>query len=136
MDSTRRRAAVLVDVKHRIRDLIEGLGRICAGERDPDGTAPAPDHDTALLFRSTAEKFVSRDSSQCVQGVWVVTQLMQERSEVRKTFDSIHASRLHFAVINNWEDDADILARETVCVNQIATLFHLRLSERFVFSRN
>lgn len=127
---------VLLDVKHRIRDLIEGLGRICAGERDADGSAPAPTHDTGILFRSTAAKFKSRDSSQYLQGVWIVTQLMQECSKLNDTFGRIDSSRLHFAIINNWGEEAYILARETTHVRELASLFHLRLSERLVFSRN
>lgn len=136
--SIRPKAAVpvLLDVKHRIRDVIEGLARICSGERHADGTAPAPIHDTALLFRSTAEKFMSRDSSQCLQGAWIVTQLMQESSELSEAFDKVDASRLHFAIMNNWGEEAYILARKSVCVNQIASLFHLRPSEQLVFSRN
>ena len=49
---------------------------------------------------------------------------------------NMHASRLHFAIINNWGEEAYILARKSVCVNQIASLFHLRPSEQLVFSRN
>jgi hypothetical protein len=127
---------ILLDVKHRIRDLIEGLGRICAGERDADGTAPAPTHDTAILFKSTAAKFKPRDSSKYLQGVWIVTQLMQERSELNDAFGGIDSYRLHFAIINNWGQEAYILARESTHVRELESLFHLRLSERLVFSRS
>jgi hypothetical protein len=45
------RVSLLLEVKNRIKDSIEALARIQRGEKDPDGTAPAPTHDPFVLFK-------------------------------------------------------------------------------------
>jgi hypothetical protein len=126
---------ILLEVKHRIFDLIHGLARICEGERKSDGTAPPPIHDTEKLFRDSVEKFIHRDPCECRQGVWIVTQLMQERSELYNVFQKAEFSRLHFAIINNWQKEAYILARDEIDINELASTFNVVLSQKFVFER-
>jgi hypothetical protein len=54
--------SLLLEVKNRIKDSIEALARIQRGEKDPDGTAPAPTHDPFVLFKNVESKFMKRES--------------------------------------------------------------------------
>jgi len=127
--------AVLLDVKCRIKDLIEGLAQIASGKLGPDGKGPAPTHDVTTLFKDTEEKFSQKSPNEILQGVWVVTQLKQERSELKSAFDLLDPVKLHFAVIANWQKEAYILLRKGIQLDSITSLFGIIYSEHFVFDR-
>ncbi len=124
---------ILLDVKNRSRDLIESFQRIAGGERAPDGTVPAPAHDAALLFRSLESKFPVRNPAEVLQGAWIRTGLKQEESELRTSFARLDHSRVHFAILGDWADDAHILQAEGVGAGHLIGVFGLQLSERFIF---
>ncbi len=126
---------ILLEVKCRTIDLIEGLEQIARGERAADGTAPDPRHDCLLLFRNTVEKFAMRNASQFLQGIWVITCLAQEETELHEAYTQLDRLRLHFAILNNWSEDAYIMARDDVDRNRLVNIFRLRKSDRFVFRR-
>jgi hypothetical protein len=60
--------ALLLEVKSRAADLIQSFERVEAGEQRVDGTAPAPAHNTDLLFKSIETKFLPRDPARILQG--------------------------------------------------------------------
>lgn len=126
---------VLLDVKCRMKDLIEGLGRIALGHRGPGGTGPEPVHDVSILFKDTEAKFNARNKNEVLQGIWVISQLKQERSELHKAFGSLDPMRLHFAVLANWGQEAYILVRDGVRRESIEVLFGIKHSDFFVFDR-
>ncbi len=126
---------VLLDVKYRTVDLIDGLQGIAQGQVGADGAVPAPQHDLALLFRSTEEKFVTAAPGNCLQGAWVITELRQEEGELHQAFNNLDASRVHFGVIANWSDDVYLLANPAIDRQAILDLFRVNHSERLVFSR-
>lgn len=126
---------VLLDVKCRTRDLIEGLAQITYGRRGPDGKGPAPLHNVAVLFQDTKEKFIQRNPNEIWQGAWIVTQLKQERSELHAAFESLDPTKLHFAVITNWQQDAYLLNRDGIQPEALASLFGITHSNQFVFDR-
>lgn len=127
--------AVLFDVKCRMKDLIEGLGQIVLGNRGPDGQGPAPVHNVSILFKDTEEKFIAKSSNEILQGVWIISQLRQERSELHAAFNSTDPMKLHFAILSNWEQDAYVLTRDNIAFESIAKLFGITHSDRFVFDR-
>jgi hypothetical protein len=127
--------SVLLDVKNRTRDLIESIGRFQRGERDPDGTLPAPMHDPSLLFRSVESKLRPRSLSEIIQAVWIVTALKQEESELQAAFARLDASRVHLALLGDWEDDVYVLTNDVSAKDIVLQLFHLRESRRAVFRR-
>lgn len=127
---------VLLDVKYRMRDLIEGLDRIMLGHRGIDGGGPDPMHNTSLLFKDTEEKFVAKDPSQMLQGVWIISQLQQDQSELHSIFNSLNPQKLHFAILTNWSKDAYVLTRDKIKLELLLTLFGIKQSDRFVFNRN
>lgn len=129
------RVSLLLDVKNRTRDLIESLDRFQLGERDPDSTGPAPTHDPSLLFRSVEPKFRGCSPSQFIQAVWVVTALKQEESELQAAFVNLDASRVHLAILGDWEDDVYILANDTSAKEGVLEVLRLRESRRAVFRR-
>lgn len=126
---------VLLDVKCRTKDLIEGLEQIVSGNLGPDGKGPTPAHDVTILFKDTEAKFSQNSPKEILQGVWVVTQLQQERSELQAAFKLLDPLKLHFAVITNWQKDAYILVRDGIQLETVTSLFSITHSDRFVFDR-
>jgi len=127
---------LLLDVKNRTRDLIESLVRVQLGERDPDGTGPAPTHDPSLLFRSVEPKFRKRSPSEIIQAVWIVTTIKQEESELQAAFAKLDASRVHVAIFGDWGDDVHVLANDTKAKETVLKVLRLReSSRRAVFQR-
>ncbi len=126
---------LLLDAKNRTRDLIESLVRFQLGERDPDGTAPAPTHDHSLLFRSVEQKFKQRSPSEVIQGVWVVTTIAQEESELLAAFTKLDSSRVHVAIFGDWEDDVYVLTNDAAVKETVLQVLRLRESRRAVFRR-
>jgi hypothetical protein len=126
---------VLLDVKRRTRDFIEYVRRIIAGERDSDGTGPAPTHEPALLFRNVEEKFMPRDPDTYLQGAWIVTDLQQEAGELAAAFEALNARRIHFAILGDWEAGVHVLVRRPVDKPFLLTLLGVSESPRFVFRR-
>ena len=57
---------LLLEVKNRIRDLIESFEAI--KHLDPHETIPAPSHDHAMLFKSVLHKFKIRRPDETIQG--------------------------------------------------------------------
>jgi hypothetical protein len=126
---------LLLDVKNRTRDLIESLVRFQLGERDPDGTAPAPTHDPSLLFRSVEQKFKPRSPSEVIQGVWIVSAIAQEESELHAAFAKLDPSRVHLAIVGDWEDDVYVLTNDANAKKSVMEILRLRESRRAVFCR-
>lgn len=126
---------LLLEVKNRAADLFRGFERIQAGERDADGRAPAPDHDTDLLFKSVGSKFLPRPPTQVPQGVWVASGLMQEESELERSFLRLDPAKVHFAILGSWGPAAHLLARDDVPRDRIVRLLGLEEVEGLVFSR-
>lgn len=62
---------LLLEVKNRVRDLIEGLRRLHVDVVDESPHEPV--HDPSLLFRSIEKKFSPRKASEAVQAVWIKT---------------------------------------------------------------
>ncbi|MBX7136265.1 MAG: hypothetical protein K1X67_26650 [Fimbriimonadaceae bacterium] len=120
---------VLLEVKTRIRDLVESLGTNASPVR-------APSHDIGLLFRGVIEKLRPRDPSTFLQGCWIFSELRQERSELRAYFDATDSAKLHFAIVGGWSDQALILARRSEDQATIAQLFQVRHDENTGFDRN
>lgn len=102
---------VLVEVKRRITDLIQIAEAALSGKRKPNGHAPQPRHDVAMLFRSVAQKFPKMDRGNRLQGAWIHTALMQETSELRRAFEDLHPRRVHFAILGGWERGVLVMTR-------------------------
>jgi len=126
---------VLIEVKSRFRDLLEAMDRLEAGERDPDGTAPAPIHDVSLLFRSIEKKYAPNNPALQLQGAWIVTDLKQKESELNATFDALDGSKVHFAILGDWDPGIKLLTRRDVDRQFLLDLFREEISDRFHFPR-
>jgi len=121
---------ILVDVKYRAVDLIRQLDQLPEGQRVPE-----PAHDPALLFRSVENKFGMADPDTCLQGVWIVTNIQQEGSELVDAFAGLAAAKVHFAILGDWERDAHILVRREEDRPILFKSFGLEESGRFTFAR-
>jgi len=115
-----RGARVLLEVKHRERDVLEQLARVAAGERREDGTAPGPIHNHAILFRNVEDKYIAADPSVQLQGVWIVPGIQQEQADFETAFRALDPKRVHFAVLGGWESSLHVI---TVRDGDRATLF-------------
>jgi hypothetical protein len=128
--------SIALEVKNRPKDLLESLVRLQAGERDVDGTAPAPLHDAGLLFASLEQKFRPRDVSEMVQGAWIGTDLRQEESELMAAFARLDPTRVHVAFFGDWKDDAYVLSHSDFARQHAREVLGVRESRRFVFRRS
>jgi len=124
---------ILLEVKSRVKDLIEHLSDISHAAVRGAKEAPEPTSDPAMLFRDTVEKFREADPAYFLQGAWIYTAIKQEVSVLRRFFDSLDHSRIHFAVLGDWDDDAFVMTAPDVSRDEILRAFSLRESERFVF---
>jgi hypothetical protein len=89
----------------------------------------------SLLFRSVESKFSSRSASEIIQAAWIVTYVKQEESELRAAFAALDASRVHLAIIGDWEDDVYVLANDRAAKERALEVLGLRESRRAVFQR-
>jgi hypothetical protein len=64
---------LLLEIKHRIGDLIESFKTFDA--QGPDQSVPAPQHDHALLFRSIERKFKLCPADETIQAAWIMAGL-------------------------------------------------------------
>ncbi len=127
----RENRTVLLDVKRRTVDFFKYMEAI-----DPEGSAPEPGHNPVLLFRSVEEKFVAADPNQRLQGVWIVTDIKQDEQRLLRTFCSLDGSKVHFAVLGDWKQDAYVLVRRDEDRQYLLDLFHATVSTRFTFNGN
>ena len=97
---------ILLDVKSRSLDLIEQMDQHHLGD-----TTDPPRHDASLLFRSLEDKFLAAEPSKCLQGVWLATHIKQEESELRDAFMALDSSKVHFAILGQWDSGGFVLVR-------------------------
>jgi len=86
-----------------------------------------------MLFRDVVEKFRQADPSSVLQGAWIYTGIKQEITALEGFFQSLDHTRIHFALLGDWDDDAFVITATGVPKNEILSAFSLRESERFVF---
>lgn len=126
---------VLIDVKRRMRDLLEAMKRVDAGEKGPSGMGPDPVHDVSVLFRSIENKYSRQDPARQLQGIWVVTEVQQENSELNMAFDTVDHMKVHFAVLGDWDPGIKLLVRREEDYQYLLDIFHEVASDRFSFVR-
>lgn len=122
---------VLLDVKRRVIDFIDQAERI-GGEP----IVPEPNHDPALLFRSIEEKFESADPNLQLQGVWVITDIQQNEKRLSAAFAALSSSKVHFAILGDWNPDAHVLVRRAKDEQYLRDLFQVEKSTRFTFKQD
>lgn len=127
--------SLALDVKNRLRDLVDSMARIQGGERDPDGSAPAPMHDPRPLLSDIMTKFRPRDPAELIQGGWIRTEIRQEEDELQSAFAELDPSRVHVIVFGDWDDDVYVLAIDDTVRSRTLDLLNARESRRFVFRR-
>jgi hypothetical protein len=119
---------VLCDVKRRTRDFLEQFERL-----NDCPVAPEPVHDPAVLFRNVEQKFISMDPDEYLQGTWIVTDIAQEERRLLDAFLALDATKVHFAVLGDWQSDAHILVRREDDRSYIQDLFRVTPASRFGF---
>lgn len=126
---------MLLEVKNRTRDLWESFMRLDNGERDAQGNAPAPTHDTSLLFRNIERKFMPRSTGDLQQGAWIGTGIKQEEEELKAAFAALDRSKVHFAVLGDFREDVYVLSDDDQVRENVLKILRCNESNRFVFSR-
>jgi hypothetical protein len=126
---------VLIDVKKRSRDLLEMVERLAQGERDPDGTGPAPTHDASILFRSIEQKLQTNAPECQLQGAWIVTDVKQENEEIVNAFEALDPQKVHFAVLGGWKPGVAVLCHREEDAAILMELFREQPSNRHFFTR-
>ncbi|MGH9198999.1 MAG: hypothetical protein ACRD1T_25135, partial [Acidimicrobiia bacterium] len=117
---------LLFDVKNRMGDAVAFLSNlITAG---PQAGSIEPTHDPALLFEGVLSKFVAHSPAEYLQGIWVITKVKQEETELQAAFRNLDARRIHFAVISNMSRECQLLSQPEV--DRSVLVRALNLSER------
>lgn len=117
---------VLFDVKNRLGDAAAFLSNLVTA--GANSAAVQPTHDHALLFQGVLSKFAPHSPADCLQGVWVITKVRQEETELNAAFENLDATRLHFAVVSNMSRECVALSRGDVDRNLLVRT--LNLTER------
>lgn len=125
-----RRTPILLEVKNRLKDLIEWTASYIEGG---SSVVNPPNHDPQLLFASTVEKFKEEYFERQLQGVWIITQLKQDRIRLCQVFNALNPRRLHFAVLANWGPDVHVITREGIDRDLITATLGVKHSEEKVF---
>jgi len=116
---------VLLEVKYRCKDIIHFLTEFTRneplGKAEEDISPPEPE----WLFRSVVEKFKPVPFETQAQGVWIYAGVAQVESKLRKYFEELDPTRLHFAVLSGGDERAYILARTTEIEAFVAMFFRL-----------
>lgn len=120
---------VLLDVKRRTTDFIAQME-----EMQENGAEIPPAHNPALLFRSLEQKFLVANPAVRLQGVWIVTDIKQDEDRLRSAFTALDESKVHFAFLGDWKDDAYLLVRREEDRQYLMELFQRRPSGRFTFT--
>jgi hypothetical protein len=119
---------IILDVKSRFADLLKLSLR-----KDVSGITPEPDHDPSLLFRNLENKFLCADPDTVLQGAWIMTHIVQNRSLTEQSFLALDAGRIHFAIFGDWEADVHILARRKQDKKFLLDVFTAFESSRFTY---
>lgn len=126
---------ILLEVKNREADLIRTFESVQSGARASAGTVLPPDHDTDLMFRSVEQKFLERPAGEVPQGVWVGSELMQERTELRASFMKLNPEKVHFAIVGSWSESVHMLSRDDVPCEKVLQLLKVKRTDDLVFDR-
>ncbi len=121
---------VLLDVKRRTTDFIKQAERI-----EATSTAPEPNHDPALLFRSVEQKFLPSNPDLQLQGAWIVTDIKQEENQLLQAFTTLDSSKVHFAILGDWKPDVYVLSRRDIDRQFLLETFRSYTSNRFIFQK-
>jgi len=126
---------VLLDVKNRTGDAVAFLASLVTA--GASASTVQPTHDHAVLFQGVLPKFAECSPTDCLQGVWVITKVKQEETELNTVFDALDATRVHFAVISNMNRECIALSRASVDRALLAETLNLtERPERIVFRRD
>lgn len=127
---------LFVEVKHRIRDLMEHIGGIARSHDEAPPSIPAPGHDASLLFRSTEKKFPQRPWTEVTQVVWIWTNVKQDRGRLSQAFGELDPMRVHVAVLGDLQSDASLLATDAAAREHVIRTLRLQESSRFIFDKD
>lgn len=119
---------VLLEVKSRSKDFIEQISNKRYGNAMPE-----PDHDPALLFQSVEKKLKPADPDETLQGVWIGTHLQQHASKLNGAFAALDSTKVHFAILGDWESDIHVLVGRDKDREFLYSLFNAHPSSRFTF---
>lgn len=86
-------------------------------------------------FKSVEHKFSPASPAQRLQGVWLVSNLKQERSEFEFAFNSLDTTKVHFAVLGDFEPEAHVLVRRTEDRRFILDTFQATEASNHTFER-
>jgi hypothetical protein len=123
---------LLLDVKNRIADLLDHLRQMMPAMQAARHPATPNAPDPSVLFRNTVEKFRGESRSVQLQGVWIHSEIKQDKNRVTAYFRGLDPSRLHFAVLADWDDDATILVRDETDGPYLEQVFAVVASSRFL----
>jgi hypothetical protein len=126
---------ILLDIKHRQRDLINQMKQAAHNEVDEDSVLAQPIMDFDSLFKNTVEKFQPRLKQEILQGIWIHSYITLDEQELLTYFEGIDSGKLHFVIFNDGEKDATVLVRDSSDKDYLLNFFNLTETNRFLFSK-
>jgi hypothetical protein len=126
---------LFVEVKSRVKDLLESLESIEFARTLGVGEIPAPRHNPSIMLRSTVDKFPIRASSQALQCAWIAAHLKQEANESRAAFQQMAVGRIHVVIFGGWSKEASPIGNDPEDVQAAARRLNITPSEQFFFYR-
>jgi hypothetical protein len=108
-----------LEVKCRIKELIENL-------------VPRTEPNPETLFHKTDEKFEIYDPQKILQGLWIHSLIGFSEKRLLEAFNKQDSSRIHFAVLAHWTEQAYVLARTPEIAKVVQDTFHLPLNDSIV----
>jgi hypothetical protein len=123
---------ILLDVKYRIKDLIQHMEQIIPEIDFGKIEIPPPVNDPSILFKDTVEKFVSRSPQEYLQGVWIHSHIKQDKERLWNYYNSLERDRLHFAIFSRWDGSGYILHRDDIDPKILYNYFNLVFKENFI----
>jgi hypothetical protein len=125
---------LLLEVKNRMRDLVDSFEAI--KNKSSDLPIPEPQHDHSMLFKSILGKFRVRQATEAIQAVWIKTGLKQEETKLQAAFGELDPERLHVAILGNWDSEAYLLGSDTDTKRRVRKVLGLKQTSRLVFKRS
>ena len=126
---------LLVEVKSRVKDLIESFESLEFAQSLGLTEIPSPHHDPSIMLRSTTEKFPVCGPNIALHCVWISAHLKQEANETKMAYQRLASGRVHVVVFGGWTQEASFIGDRPEDIQAVTNRLNLRPSEQYFFVR-
>ena len=124
-----------VEVKSRIKDLIESFEELEFAQSLGINEIPAPHHSPSVMLRSAVDKFAVQYPNIALNCVWVAAHLKQEADKTRRAYKQLEAGKVHVVVFGGWTREASLIGATPETIQEVVKRLNLIPSEQYSFLR-